>query len=115
MIRRPPRSTLFPYTTLFRSPRVQHALAGGGQALDLLGLEVDAGRDDEPLVAEEPAVQAHAPRVGLDGRRRLVEDLHAVLLAQPVVAEGEAADRAHATEHEIAERARDELPIGLDE
>src|SRR3712207_4677713 len=25
MIRRPPRSTLFPYTTLFRSPEVQHA------------------------------------------------------------------------------------------
>src|SRR3989442_11635380 len=24
MIRRPPRSTLFPYTTLFRSPRVSH-------------------------------------------------------------------------------------------
>src|SRR5260370_6181673 len=24
MIRRPPRSTLFPYTTLFRSQRVQH-------------------------------------------------------------------------------------------
>src|SRR2546422_8616972 len=24
MIRRPPRSTLFPYTTLFRSPRHQH-------------------------------------------------------------------------------------------
>src|SRR2546425_3054303 len=24
MIRRPPRSTLFPYTTLFRSPRAQH-------------------------------------------------------------------------------------------
>src|SRR5256885_16772619 len=23
MIRRPPRSTLFPYTTLFRSPRIQ--------------------------------------------------------------------------------------------
>src|SRR5438876_9200204 len=28
MIRRPPRSTLFPYTTLFRSPR---SLDGGGQ------------------------------------------------------------------------------------
>src|SRR3712207_7374392 len=26
MIRRPPRSTLFPYTTLFRSPSVQFAL-----------------------------------------------------------------------------------------
>src|SRR5256885_7865788 len=32
MIRRPPRSTLFPYTTLFRSPtRTPHFL--GGQAL----------------------------------------------------------------------------------
>src|SRR2546430_11824884 len=40
MIRRPPRSTLFPYTTLFRS------LAGpdGGGALDAL----DAGRADVP-------------------------------------------------------------------
>src|SRR3712207_8045018 len=27
MIRRPPRSTLFPYTTLFRSPRVTHPSA----------------------------------------------------------------------------------------
>src|SRR3712207_7046051 len=42
MIRRPPRSTLFPYTTLFRSERLdrqQHAVvlgpAGGlGEALD---------------------------------------------------------------------------------
>src|SRR2546422_7447590 len=25
MIRRPPRSTLFPYTTLFRSPHARHA------------------------------------------------------------------------------------------
>src|SRR2546427_7101762 len=29
MIRRPPRSTLFPYTTLFRSPREFHAPSGG--------------------------------------------------------------------------------------
>src|SRR2546425_9442330 len=27
MIRRPPRSTLFPYTTLFRSPRAPRALS----------------------------------------------------------------------------------------
>src|SRR2546425_6305322 len=33
MIRRPPRSTLFPYTTLFRSEdRVCALLAGGGHA-----------------------------------------------------------------------------------
>src|SRR5260370_9383242 len=30
MIRRPPRSTLFPYTTLFRSVRSQHGGEGGG-------------------------------------------------------------------------------------
>src|SRR2546426_5292978 len=30
MIRRPPRSTLFPYTTLFRSPGASHPDAGPG-------------------------------------------------------------------------------------
>src|SRR3712207_7162711 len=29
MIRRPPRSTLFPYTTLFRSPKIRQALIAG--------------------------------------------------------------------------------------
>src|SRR2546430_15173853 len=29
MIRRPPRSTLFPYTTLFRSPRAAHSASCG--------------------------------------------------------------------------------------
>src|SRR2546422_5858087 len=33
MIRRPPRSTLFPYTTLFRSVRVYDALLYGGHSL----------------------------------------------------------------------------------
>src|SRR5260221_5395843 len=31
MIRRPPRSTLFPYTTLFRSPRARRATRGGAR------------------------------------------------------------------------------------
>src|SRR2546422_8289850 len=37
MIRRPPRSTLFPYTTLFRSPRVLEDAGerGGGQRGEL--------------------------------------------------------------------------------
>src|SRR3712207_8273916 len=35
MIRRPPRSTLFPYTTLFRSEAVGHP--SGGAALGLVG------------------------------------------------------------------------------
>src|SRR6266436_8119236 len=32
MIRRPPRSTLFPYTTLFRSPRPDRPALPGGRA-----------------------------------------------------------------------------------
>src|SRR3712207_8785067 len=32
MIRRPPRSTLFPYTTLFRSPRERGGRAGPARA-----------------------------------------------------------------------------------
>src|SRR5688572_31631318 len=58
MIRRPPRSTLFPYTTLFRSPRgaVLRAepCAGGPAAAARLGrrdrhrpLDAAAGRSEE--------------------------------------------------------------------
>src|SRR3712207_6935125 len=48
MIRRPPRSTLFPYTTLFRSrePRRQHG--GLAQALVEVGVEVDGIGTDVP-------------------------------------------------------------------
>src|SRR2546425_9953634 len=43
MIRRPPRSTLFPYTTLFRSHRGQHDLALRGlAAAPPLGRRLDA-------------------------------------------------------------------------
>src|SRR6266702_3670225 len=42
MIRRPPRSTLFPYTTLFRSTRVLH------QLLHLLQVGVDEPRPARP-------------------------------------------------------------------
>src|SRR2546421_4691535 len=37
MIRRPPRSTLFPYTTLFRSRRVRRGGGCGGEAGRLCG------------------------------------------------------------------------------
>src|SRR2546425_9653528 len=47
MIRRPPRSTLFPYTTLFRSPPLGHACGVQGRRplgrivvdLEVLGLD----------------------------------------------------------------------------
>src|SRR5690242_21515244 len=55
MIRRPPRSTLFPYTTLFRS-RLAHAGDGAGRPGDpcpvvarrrVAGVFAGAGRRDE--------------------------------------------------------------------
>src|SRR5256885_11656162 len=43
MIRRPPRSTLFPYTTLFRSPlRLVHERKRGGQRKPKRGQEIRA-------------------------------------------------------------------------
>src|SRR2546422_5008056 len=52
MIRRPPRSTLFPYTTLFRSPGCQlHSEAVGEgvreNLLDIIGPRVVAQRDQD--------------------------------------------------------------------
>src|SRR5256885_215630 len=49
MIRRPPRSTLFPYTTLFRSPNTIEAenlvreFKKGPRAVDGIDLHVEAG------------------------------------------------------------------------
>src|SRR5258708_9071520 len=42
MIRRPPRSTLFPYTTLFRSP-IAMGLGAGAESRRPLGLAVVGG------------------------------------------------------------------------
>src|SRR2546430_4053013 len=39
MIRRPPRSTLFPYTTLFRSPRHARAIEAVAELLSKLRIE----------------------------------------------------------------------------
>src|SRR3712207_9522728 len=74
MIRRPPRSTLFPYTTLFRSGRQDAAL----RILDVHILDVRqvadiAGEDDETLILDRPRLAAIAdaqialPVVGAEG------------------------------------------------
>src|SRR2546422_3550336 len=49
MIRRPPRSTLFPYTTLFRSPFLKVGLPAGAQ---LLSAEV-AGEKVKPVEGKD--------------------------------------------------------------
>src|SRR3712207_8000985 len=53
MIRRPPRSTLFPYTTLFRSPRV---LAAWPLGRDRACPELTPDVATEPSIAESPAL-----------------------------------------------------------
>src|SRR3712207_6993455 len=47
MIRRPPRSTLFPYTTLFRSVARFHEVGGRLDEAPQGRLEVQPGRDGE--------------------------------------------------------------------
>src|SRR2546430_7880537 len=55
MIRRPPRSTLFPYTTLFRSHRGEV----GGEAEDLLH---DLHRSLRQAAGLRPAAEGYRPR-----------------------------------------------------
>src|SRR5574340_364020 len=90
MIRRPPRSTLFPYTTLFRSDRRHRPpvvldlhLVAHAQLLFLDGEQLLAGR------ALEHEGVAHPERLAVD-----LEHLLTVLLDPEVVA-----DRKHLLAH----------------
>src|SRR5947208_13730992 len=63
MIRRPPRSTLFPYTTLFRSRRIP---LDGPPPVPVLVLEAgqvdaDVGRGDLPRRSEEHTSELQSP------------------------------------------------------
>src|SRR3712207_8432612 len=54
MIRRPPRSTLFPYTTLFRSAGQHAADRRGLREVDVLDLDdVTCARGGDPLAVAE--------------------------------------------------------------
>src|SRR3712207_9442696 len=64
MIRRPPRSTLFPYTTLFRSALHVHEPAEQAHAVADLEQEVPVG--------ELAALGAAGRPAGVDQRRRAV-------------------------------------------
>src|SRR5256885_16230959 len=68
MIRRPPRSTLFPYTTLFRS-REGRCLQQGLPALVEMGIDHRLGPDPVAAVFLVPAVDE---AVGDRGRRARV-------------------------------------------
>src|SRR3989475_8068428 len=85
MIRRPPRSTLFPYTTLFRSGRRLH---GGHQAAiaerdrDVVVLALEAERARHPAA---PGIDLFHPEAGPpEGRDRRGRADERFLVAVPV-------------------------------
>src|SRR6266540_6349950 len=87
MIRRPPRSTLFPYTTLFRSDR--HADAVGlAAAFEYLGLEALLGREGVEGARGRDGLSVGAVRAGghhevLRRPQRPVASPHPAALAVP--------------------------------
>src|SRR3712207_7314482 len=66
MIRRPPRSTLFPYTTLFRSAPLRHRVPGDGDAEDEQRERVVAVAADQPVeeAVRDPRVRVRERREG---------------------------------------------------
>src|SRR5437588_6824870 len=84
MIRRPPRSTLFPYTTLFRSPagRDQLARDRDHECLAAVGVDVRCDRAKPRSEEHTSELQSHS-------------DLVCRLLLEKKKAETTAAKRAH--------------------
>src|SRR5256885_12152711 len=70
MIRRPPRSTLFPYTTLFRSLAVDHRVRDG---------ELDVGEDLAGDRVDGDDVQCDDPELGRDRKSTRLNSSHLVI------------------------------------
>src|SRR2546422_7589331 len=71
MIRRPPRSTLFPYTTLFRSAARRQLDAGLEQAADL-GLDVVLVEQRGLVLVQRHAIRSEEHTSELQSRLHLV-------------------------------------------
>src|SRR3712207_7280353 len=67
LLRRPPRSTLLPYTTLFRSRRVAALVDGAVLAAHGVRRAGDALVDDHALVGERLGGGVDGEHVGADG------------------------------------------------
>src|SRR2546425_4637310 len=76
MIRRPPRSTLFPYTTLFRSGVAAHrleaedALVEGARAVHVEGGEADVGKRSEEHTSELQSLAYLVCRLLLEKKKK---------------------------------------------
>src|SRR3712207_8768997 len=73
MIRRPPRSTLFPYTTLFRSPRGDYVIkVNNRKALNGVLEVVGVPADEETSLTVLRAIDK-LDRLGIEGVKRSEE------------------------------------------
>src|SRR5438034_8654265 len=81
MIRRPPRSTLFPYTTLFRSVSLDLFVSSSAVDTDFTGMLVDVWPRSEEHTSE---LQSHSDLVCrlLLEKKKEKENQHAKLLFQ---------------------------------
>src|SRR3712207_9105962 len=70
MIRRPPRSTLFPYTTLFRSARAERARIAAATEERRLNLV----RKELAWLRRGPPARTSKPRFRIEAAQALIED-----------------------------------------
>src|SRR2546426_10447518 len=77
MIRRPPRSTLFPYTTLFRSPDSAEGRAGRFKTAQT------AHRDGAGAIADIMLPKLLSP-AAVQGKPDLVQKVRAMMTGAPV-------------------------------
>src|SRR5260370_8644359 len=103
MIRRPPRSTLFPYTTLFRSAKASPSLAWAGQA----ALEFRCHDGDWPCALEALGRNRKGGLVHSDVFRRQRAGL---LTAQPLLLKDRAPTAPPEPAHQAAHRSPPPVP-----
>src|SRR3712207_8158799 len=77
MIRRPPRSTLFPYTTLFRSRRVVEFQQHGAALLEVHERVVAPRKQPADQEAQVRLVAHHGDRVPQDRKSTRLNSSHA--------------------------------------
>src|SRR5258708_25314099 len=76
MIRRPPRSTLFPYTTLFRSMSEQHDFGHAGNGAHIVDGGFDVERNlfpiDDRVIVDEARVEADRKSTRLNSSHQII-------------------------------------------
>src|SRR2546430_10421782 len=77
MIRRPPRSTLLPYTTLFRSPRAHHLFVeAAAQPSARVSFSLRAAHERQARAAVQETVRPLRPAVRADRKSTRLNSSH---------------------------------------